>query len=216
MENQRNTMPSNNSFPALDLSHHRELFVKQKMELGEWIGFETRNKYQISDAQGNAVAYAAEQSKGFLGFLLRQFLGHWRTFEVHIFDLQRKEILIAKQPFRFYFKRLEIYSAQNKFLGAVQQRFSILTKRFDIEDAREQTILEVSSPIWKLWTFPFTHNGQEVACIKKKWSGAISEIFTDRDNFMIEYKTPTLRNEEKLVIMASAIFIDLNYFEKKA
>ncbi len=215
MENQKNALSTNENFPALDLSRHQQLFVTQKMEIAEWIGFETRNKFQISDAQGNPVAFAAEQSKGFLGFLMRQFLGHWRSFEIHIYDSQRKQILLAKQPFRFFFRRLEIYSLENKFLGAVQQRFSILTKRFDVEDAREQTILEVSSPIWKLWTFPFLHHGTQVACITKKWSGAISEIFTDRDNFLIEY-TPTLRNEERLVIMAAALFIDLNYFEKKA
>jgi len=216
METPRTAPLSNQVLPALDLSQHRQLFVKQKMEIGEWIGFETRNKYQISDSAGNPIAYAAEQSKGFLGFLIRQFLGHWRTFEVHVFDPQRKQILLIKQPFRFYFKRLEIYSMQNKFLGAIQQRFSIFTKRFDVEDSRQQTVLEVSSPIWKLWTFPFKHNGQQVACIKKKWSGAISEVFTDRDNFMIEFESPTLRNDEKLVILGSALFIDLNYFEKKA
>lgn len=201
---------------SLDVSLFPHLFVQQKHELGEWFGFETRNKYQISDSNGNPIAFAAEQSKGFLGFIMRQFFGHWRTLEIHFFDNHRKEILKARQPFRWWFKRFEVFTPDHKFLGAIQQRFSVLTKRFDVENHREQPILEVASPIWKLWTFPFLQNGKEVASIKKKWSGLFSEAFTDRDNFMVEFGVSDLRNEEKLIILAAAIFVDLNYFEKKA
>ena len=62
------------------------LIVRQRAELAELLGFETRNKYSIEGEQGQALAFAAEQQKGTLGFLLRQFLGHWRSFEIQFFD----------------------------------------------------------------------------------------------------------------------------------
>ena len=49
---------------AITLAGHSKLHVRQHHELGEWFGFETRNKYEISDESGRPVAYAAEQSKG--------------------------------------------------------------------------------------------------------------------------------------------------------
>lgn len=198
----------------VNLSAERRLFVKQIHELGEWIGFETRNKYQIVAEDGRQIAFAAEQQKGIFGFLLRQYLGHWRKFDVHFFTPDRKVFLVGHHPFRWFFERIELTETGGKYLGAIQKRFSILTKRFDVQNERGLTILEVSSPIWKLWTFSFKHRGKEVACVKKKWSGVLSEAFTDRDNFLVEFGEG-MSEAEKKIITASAVFIDLLYFERK-
>ena len=63
--------------------------------------------------------------------------------------------------------------------------------------------MEVASPIWKLWTFPFIAGGAEVASVNKKWSGILSEAFTDRDNFQVEFHTQDLPNDQRKVILAS-------------
>ncbi len=198
------------------LTNETSVFIRQQHELAEWLGFESRNKYQISDSQGHPLAFAAEQSKGFLGWLMRQFLGHWRSFEVHFFNTDRQEILIARHPFRFFFQRMEFSTPDGKFIGAVQKRFSILTKRFDVENEKGLVIMEVASPLFKLWTFTFKSHGKDLAHVRKKWSGVVSEFFTDRDNFLVEFVDPTLTLHEKTKIMAAAIYIDLIYFENKA
>lgn len=77
------------------------LLVEQKRELVELIGFETRNKYAISTEGGVMLAYAAEQQFGVLGFLARQLFGHWRRFDILVFDSNRNPILTAHHPFRF-------------------------------------------------------------------------------------------------------------------
>ena len=197
----------------LDLSSNQRLFVKQIHEIGEWIGFETRNKYQIVAEDGTPVAFAAEQQKGIFGFLLRQYLGHWRTFDVHFFSRDRKTLLVGHHPFRWFFERIEL-NEHGKRIGAIQKRFSILSKRFDVENERGRVILEVSSPIWRIWSFVFRRAGRDVASVKKRWSGLLSEAFTDRDNFLVEFG-PEMTDSEKKLVMASAIFIDLLYFERK-
>lgn len=98
----------------MDLTKHTQLFVQQVHELGEWLGFETRNKYAIFDAQKIRLGYAAEQGKGALGFLFRQYLGHWRTFEVHFFNEQRELVFVAHHPFRWFFSRIEVFDAERK------------------------------------------------------------------------------------------------------
>ncbi len=200
---------------ATDLSRVQTLFVRQRRELAELIGYETRNKYEIVSDAGAPVGFAAEQSKGLLGLLLRQLLGHWRRFEIHLFDAQRNLLAIAVHPFRFFFQRLELRTADGTMVGAIQQRFSILSKKFDVEDAEGRVLMRVRSGLFRIWTFPFTAGGQEVARIEKRWSGLLSEAFTDKDNFKVSFDAQ-LPAASRLLVLAAAIFVDLQYFEHKA
>jgi uncharacterized protein YxjI len=200
---------------TLQLQPHHALRVRQRHEIAEWIGYETRNKYEIYGDGGQLVAYAAEQQKGFFNFIVRQWLGHWRTFDVLFFSPDRRPVLRAHHPFRFFFQRLEVYE-DTRFLGAVQRRFAILTKRFDVEDARGNVLMRVSSPFWRLWTFPFERHGRQVAQVAKRWSGVLSELLTDKDNFAVEFSDPAMQEDERKLILAAALFIDLQYFENKA
>lgn len=192
-----------------------ELHVRQVRELAELFGFETRNKYELSSPELGPVAFAAEQQKGVLGFLLRQFLGHWRPFEIHFMGPDRRPFLRAVHPFRFFFQRLEVYDAGGRLLGALQQRFAFFTKRFDVLAPDGRVLLEMKSGLFKIWTFPFFRGEQEVARIEKKWSGALTEMFLDKDRFRVVF-AGRLSGEEKVLIAAAAIFVDLQYFEQKA
>jgi uncharacterized protein YxjI len=198
------------------LKDQGQVLVHQTFEGFELIGYETRNKYVVLDKGQNKIAFAAEQQKGFLGFLARQFLGHWRKFTVAFFDNERKEIMRAIHPFRFFFQRLDIEDVSGRYMGGLQQRFSILSKKFDVLNHKGEVVMEMSSPIWKIWTFPVFHNEQEVACIQKKWSGFLSEMFTDKDKFLVEFKASDLSEDERRVLLAASVFIDLQYFERKA
>jgi uncharacterized protein YxjI len=192
-----------------------ELYVRQKRELAEFFGFETRNKYAISTPDRREVFYAAEQRSGLLGMLALYFLGHWRRFDIAFFDANRQEAFRAHHPFRFFFQRLEV-SSGGRVIGALQQRFAFFTKRFDVLDANGNVILEMKSGLLKLWTFPFFRGEQQVAVIEKKWSGVLSEMFTDKDNFRVGFQDPSLSMDQRMLVLAAAVFVDLQYFERKA
>ncbi len=195
------------------LDQESGVVIKQVKELVEVLGFETRNKYEIYTQSGKQIGFAAEQQKGFVGMCLRQILGHWRNFDIHVFDNQRQEQLIAHHPFRFYFQRLEIQDAAGRSLGYLEKQFSILTKRFVVYDELEHESSRMESGLFRIWTFPFKRNGKEIARISKKWGGAMTEMFLDADTLLLEFLDPTLRPNEKAVLLASAIFVDLLYFE---
>ncbi len=192
-----------------------ELYVRQRREMAELFGFESRNKYAICTTDKREVAFAAEQQKGFLGALARQFFGHWRTFSISFFGADRQPLFSAVHPFRWFFQRLEVLDAQGRLLGVVQQRWAWLRKSFDVLDAQGNVLLEMRSPIFSIWKFPFTRGGSEVATIEKKWSGALTELFTDKDNFRVRF-TPALSALERVLVLAAALFVDLQYFERKA
>jgi uncharacterized protein YxjI len=122
--------------------------------------------------------------------------------------------MIGRHPFRWFFERIELSDADGRPLGAIQKRFAFFSKKFDVENAQGRTVLQVSSPIWRVWTFVFMRRGREAARVTKKWSGLISEAFTDKDNFLIEFKDPEMEDAERRLITASAVFIDLLYFER--
>lgn len=192
-----------------------EIMVVQRRELAELLGIETRNKYSI-EANGMKVGFAAEQGKGGLAFLARMIAGHWRTFEIHFFDEARQLALRALHPFRFFFQRLEVSAADGRLLGCIQQRFAIFSKRFDVLDASGRLLLTVSSPLWRPWTFEFQRDGRPLARVEKKWSGLLREAFTDADRFRIAFDSAELTLDERSLVLAAAIFIDVQYFEKKA
>ncbi len=101
-------------------------------------------------------------------------------------------------------------------IGIIQQRFAFLFKRFDILTPDGRLLFATASAPWKIWTFPITRGKKEIAVIRKKWSGILSEAFTDKDNFQLSFADPTLKQNERILMLAAAIFIDLQYFEKKA
>jgi uncharacterized protein YxjI len=191
------------------------LEIVQRKELAELFGFESRNKYVIQ-AGGTPVGYAAEQGKGALATLARWFLGHHRTFEIHFFDRERVPFLRAIHPFRFFFRRLDVAAFDGRVIGCIQQRFAFLSKRFDVRTANGEVVLSVSSAFFRPWTFVFERAGREMARIEKKWAGSLTEIFTDADRFRVVFAVPELSADQRLLVLAAAIYVDLQYFEKKA
>jgi hypothetical protein len=215
---------------TLPLQSVNSVLIRQKREMAELFGFETRNKYSIELENGEVIAFAAEQQKGILGMLLRQVLGHWRRFHFTIFNRDRAAVLTARHPFRFFFQRMELESVSSTGgpmrLGAIQQRFGILYRKVDIEDSRGEVIFAIRSPLWRLWTFT-VHRAEatgltgatpsiECARIQKKWGGILKEVFLDADSFRIEFLDGSLSNEQRLLLLATGLFLDLKYFERKA
>ena len=78
-----------------------------------------------------------------------------------------------------------------------------------------RVLMEVKSPIWRIWTFPFKQHGRERAKILKKWSGIGYELFTDKDTFLVEFLDPTLSVDERALVLAASLYVDLMFFENK-
>jgi uncharacterized protein YxjI len=198
------------------LRNGQTITIRQLVEYAEWFGVETRNKYSIESTDGQQIGYASEQEKGFFGFWMRQSLGHWKNFEVLIYNAQRQPILRAVHPFRFIFQRMEVHDTHGRPLGALQQRFALFFRRFDLTLADGRTAMKATCPFWAPWTFRFTKDRTETAIIKKKWSGFVKEAFTDADNFRLQFSDSSLTADERLLLLVAAIYIDVKYFERKA
>lgn len=193
----------------------QRLHVEQVFEGFEILGFETRNKYRILDEHKRPVAYAAEQSKGILASILRQFMGHWRSFDVMVFNQDRQHAYTFQFPFRWFFKTLIVVDSGGKEIGHLQQRFAFFRKKFDVIGSHGRVLARINSPLFKFWTFEFIFNGRKLGTVQKKFAGVMSEFFTDKDNFIVSYAQPDLELQTKVLMLATCLMVDVVYFEKK-
>ncbi len=189
--------------------------IFQRKEMAELLGVESRNKYEVQAGDGKQIGFVSEQGKGAFDFLMRNFLGHWRTFELKLFNSDREQVGKVTNPFRFYFRELNLTNEAGEQIGQIKKKFALVNKKFSLSLPSGESY-SVSSPFWRIWTFPVKRNGKKVAEIRKVWSGAVKEIFTDSDNFEIEFLDPNLSLQAKNLLLAAGVYVDLIYFEKKA
>ena len=196
------------------IGDRKRLLIRQIKEWGEILtGFETRNRFQILDEDGTSLAYAAEEGKGLGAMLLRNLLGQCRACKIHIYDGGGNPVAHGDKPFRFYFHRMELFEGNQK-IGGVQRRFSLFHRKFTLEDASGEHLLEIVSPFFRIWTFKLLLAGEEVGRISKKWGGLLREAFTDADTFGVEYSHPKLPLEVKKLLLVAVFLIDFVCFEK--
>ena len=193
------------------LSSTSGLVVVQKKEWGEILsGFETKNKYEVMDTEGQSL-YAAFEVGG--SFISRTFLRAMRPFEIQILSLDQQLILRLNRPFRFYFHQLDIFDAQGSLLGTIERQFSILRRKYTISDSNGQQLFELFGPVLHPWTFNIIRDGVELGKITKKWSGLLKEAYTDADNFGIIYP-PGTDIKSKALLLGAVFLIDFVHFEQ--
>ena len=188
------------------------LVVSQKKEWGEILtGFETRNKYVVSDTSGRTLYFAAEE-KGSL--LALWFLRALRPFTIVLLTEQGREVMRIDRVFRFYFHRAEVVDSQGISLGAIERRFSILRRKYTVYDSSGTEIYQLFGPLLHPWTFNIRKNGTEYGKITKKWSGMLKESFTDADTFGVSFPVEW-DIKLKALFMGAVFLIDFVHFENK-
>lgn len=188
------------------------LVVQQKKEWGEILtGFETRNKYIVSDENGRSLFFAAEE-KGSL--LALWFLKALRPFTIVVLTDQGRAVMKIERPFRFYFHRAEITDPQGMPLGSIERRFSILRRVYAVFDSSGNEVYQLFGPLLHPWTFNIRKDGTDFGKITKKWSGLLKESFTDADNFSVTFP-PEWDIRTKALFMGAVFLIDFVHFENK-
>jgi uncharacterized protein YxjI len=191
------------------------LQVRQEFEMQEFLGFEGRNKYLILDDQKQYLFYATESGSGFGAWWWRQYLKHWRSFDMEIHDESNILVLSCHFPFRWFLKGLRLKDGRGKSVGSVEQRFAFFSKKYDLLNPSGRVVATIRSPFFKVWTFDVrNHNGKKLGDIQKNWSGTFSEIFSDRDNFCISFADQSMSTEIKALMLATTLMVDIIHFEK--
>ncbi|HHH76207.1 MAG TPA: scramblase [Phycisphaerae bacterium] len=186
--------------------------VRQKKEWGEILtSFETKNRYVVTNEQGEELMFAAEVGGG---FFMRQFLKSLRPFTIQILDTEGTNLLTIKRPFKFFLSKADIFDANNTLLGTIQRRWSWTRRIYSVLDPAGVEKYKLFGPMLHPWTFNILRDGVEIGKITKKWSGLGKEIFTKADNFGITYESG-LDPADKDVLLGAVFLIDFAHFEQK-
>jgi uncharacterized protein YxjI len=145
---------------------------------------------------------------------VRNFMNTARPFTLHVADAATGALaLLIERPFRFYFHRCHVAWGDGEEIGVVQRKLSFVRRHYALETPDGETIFDIRGAFWKPWTFDvFDDEGEQVAQIKKKWSGIGREVFTDADVFGLEIQAE-LEPEDKLMLMSAVFLIDFLHFE---
>ncbi|KAF3429225.1 hypothetical protein E2986_00018 [Frieseomelitta varia] len=198
------------------------LRIQQQYEILEAVvGWETENKYHITNANGQPLYYIAEESDT----CARLCLGALRCCEFRVVDTNQREVLHMVRPFRCSgcccsccMQVLEVYSG-GVLLGTVTENCSSFFRpSFSIRNASGKTVLRVKGPWFRCcgtvrFKIRSADDVHRVGEIKKKWGGFTREILTDADNFSLRFPID-LDVKIKAVLLGACILIDFLYFER--
>ncbi len=196
----------------IDLSQYQELIFRQSKEMLEvFTDFETANRYRILTPAGEEIMYAYEES----GMISRQFMGSHRPLNLHVVDTENRPVLNANRKFFWYFSHLNVADGEGNPIGVLSKLFAMLKRKFSVLDANGQQIAGINGSILHRYTFTVNdHHGEEVGRITKEWSGVMREAFTDADTFSIKFSDNERSQEFRLMLIAAAFAIDMDFFER--
>ena len=161
------------------------------------------------------MGLAAEVQGGVGGFLLRQIFNNARACTVQIYDPQGQEIGQARKPFKFIYSEMGAFDGDNE-IGRTRRRTWIARNYTIAVNSDPLNPFAISSPLWQ-WKnikFDITRNGVVVATIMKKFEGLMKMVFTQADNFSIQFHDESLTLEERYTLFATLFLIDYDVFEQ--
>jgi uncharacterized protein YxjI len=190
--------------------------VRQIHEWGEiLVGWETRNRYEASGSDGNFMLYIGETGEGWGNALLRN-LWPFRRVELECMTKGGTLALSLNRPWTFFFTRVEVKAWDGRLLGTIEQRFSLLRRSFELCSPGGAVMATLEGPLWRPWTFFVKQRGEEVATIRKQWSGLVREAFTDSDFFGVEFHPGLTDARLRQMVLAATLMVDLCYFENRS
>ncbi|XP_070802541.1 phospholipid scramblase 1-like [Pituophis catenifer annectens] len=214
--------PLPNCPPGLEyLSQIDQILIHQQIELLEIItGFETANKYEIKNAMGQRVYFAAEEND----CCTLNCCGPSRPFTMKIMDNMGREVINLMRPLRCSsccfpccLQEIEVY-AQGTPVGYVKQTWDPCLPKFVIQNEAREDVLKIVGPCVVCSCCSdidfevLSLDENNVGKISKQWTGFVREAFTDADNFGIQFPMD-LDVKMKAVMLGACFLIDFMFFE---
>ncbi|XP_078060146.1 phospholipid scramblase 2-like [Mustelus asterias] len=216
--------PPLNCPPGLEyLLEVDRLLIHQQLELVEAVlGFEMSNKYEVKNKIGQQIYFATEISN----FCCKLLCGPRRSFKINIVDNMGTAVIRMRRPKRCTscwcpccLQKLEVQAPPGEPIGYVAQVWHPCLPKFVIQDENKNAVLKIHGPCCltscgRSINFKIKNlsGSQTIGKIAKNWSGFLTEVLTDVDNFEINFPM-TLDVKIKATLLGACFLIDFMYFE---
>uniref|UniRef100_A0AAR2LKF1 Phospholipid scramblase n=1 Tax=Pygocentrus nattereri TaxID=42514 RepID=A0AAR2LKF1_PYGNA len=188
-----------------------------------FIGFETNNQYEIKNSMGQKIYKAKEKND----CCTRNCCGSLRSFDMKIKDNMDREVIRLIRPFRCAtcwcpccLQELEVQAPPGTTIGYVSQDWHPCYPKFSIQGPNRETVMKLEGPCLACnccgdvnFELRGKDGGKPIGRISKQWTGLLKEVFTDADNFGIQFPLD-MDVKMKAVLMGACFLIDFIFFEK--
>jgi uncharacterized protein YxjI len=179
-------------------------FVDEKVN---FLKFE--NSYQVYNNKGEQVGNIKQKlttgQKVLRLFVKKRML----PFLLEIKDTNDIMQASVSRGWTFFMSTITIKDEQENSIATIKQKFKLFKPTFKIIDNSGEQIAEITGD-WKAWNFMIKDASEnEIGIITKKWAGALKEIFTTADKYMVEIVDLKLKKEVKIAILSGALAIDM-------
>jgi uncharacterized protein YxjI len=177
----------------------------------------TVDTYDILDPESGEQVGVAKEVPGALVSTLRWFISK-KLMPTKVEVREHPEgslVFTIKKPVALFRETVEVYDADERKIGYFKSKLFSLGGGFHVYDKSDRQFAEVKGK-WTGWDFTFvTPEGHEMGRVNKKWSGALKELFTSADTYMVSIADDLAEQPiAKMLLLAATIAIDVVYYER--
>lgn len=185
-------------------------FIDEKVN---FLKFE--NEYKIYDNQAVQIGMVKQKLSGgqkMLRLLLNKAM---LPFHLEIQNHQGEVQSSIRRGWTFFMSKISVFDGNDTLIGTIQQKFKLFKPTFMIFDPNGIQIAEINGD-WKAWNFAIKDaNGSQIGSVNKKWAGIAKEFFTTADKYNVTIDQSYPEDNNKILILSSAITIDMVLKEAK-
>lgn len=185
-------------------------FIDEKVNL-----FKFENQYKVFNEKGENIG-SINQTLSLGAKVLRLLLNKaMLPFKLEIKDANGMLMASISRGWTFWMSKIVISSGDNRMIGSVRQKFKLFKPTFKIFNHEERQVAEITGD-WKAWNFVINNeNSAQIGTISKKWAGAMKEIFTSADKYVVSLDPSYSNMMNKIIVLSAAITIDMVLKESK-
>jgi uncharacterized protein YxjI len=182
---------------------HDQIVVEQVRKF-----FEMRNQYGLFGTGGDRIGSIEQVEQSPFQFLLRFFsdLDVALPTTLAVEDEQGRPVLRLHKPwFRW---RVEVSRSDGEPVGTITKKVRLGKARFALDGPDGRPGGEVRATNWRAKDFAIVdENDQQVAAVKKKWRGLLTESFTDADTYVVDLGSTG--EPQRSLALAAALSVDV-------
>lgn len=175
------------------------------------------DRYDIFDPEsGEELGFAMEKISGFMK-LLRLFVNKQMLPTTIV--IQESEdsdpVVTLHRGMTFLRSKVTVFDENGKEVGFFKSKLFSLGGGFTVHEPGGNQIADVKGN-WKGWDFKMNDmQGKELGAVNKQWAGAMKEIFTSADNYLIKLNSEISSNPGlAALLLAAGLAIDIVFKEK--
>ena len=193
------------------LLHRTSYLIKERVAI-----MKLTDRYDIFDPDsGEQLGFAEERISTFSKLLRLVVNKHFLPTTVVIQENEESEpVVTLHRGMTFLRSKVSVFDENDKDVGFFRSKLFTLGGGFTVHEPGGTQIADVKGN-WKGWDFKMTNmEGKELGVVNKKWAGALKEIFTSADNYLIKLDDSITTNPGlAALLLAAGLAIDIVFKE---